>query len=672
MAELGTGLTPMDDGMMPDVVAKPGRNDDTPMVDGDNGDLVPLAAWLANRFGEMYQATRTTFDEADLHRAMYDGDQWDSRVMRALVDSGRPPVVYNVVGKALDNISGRERGMKLKPKLLPRHAGAQLLAEGLTRSLEFLREATKAPRALSQAFKNALLGPLGWVAVEYDDSNPTQQSHRVESIDPRFVLVDPAWVSDRPQDMADMCRLRMVALPRALKAYPGQAQALRAAVGTASSVEGSSGTANGGVPIGGDYGNIDGLYTTTWAPFGGSWGPLRRGWCDPFANMVMLREHWWWEEREGQFAVLPDGTSWELREDDPDLEAAAMQALQRGAVVRPGRVRDYFWAVCAGPVVLDWGPSPYWHRQMPYVPIVAFRDRFGLPYGIVRRMVWPQRQLNAANSRMMSAARSRWAIARKGALTPADKVRLERQLGWDNFLVEVDDPTGLQIGSDKGDVAMWANIQQDANAYLNETVGQNEANYGDASNEQSGAAIEARANQAAQNQGELFDNLRYSHGCLYELLLSNYMQFGTKEQFARIIGLQAMQEAGGQFDMLEFGRAMGEAVVSTLRFDVVMTDQVESGTQQQAKFRQATELMGLLPDAARAALTPDLIRMSDFPDAEGMALKVEQALAPMMAPQMDPMGQMGPGGPVPPPQEGLGPEVALPEGVMPEGLEVAA
>ena len=638
------------------------------MIDGPDGRLVPLSQFLADRFGEMYQASRTAFDEADLHRAFYDGDQWDSRVMRSLWGAGRPATVYNVVGKAVDNISGRERGMKLKPKLLPRHSDAQLLADGLTRAMEWLREATKAPRALSASFKNALLGPMGWVSIEYDDSNPTMQAHRIEAIDPRFVLVDPAWVSDNPADMADMCRLRMVALPRALKAYPDQAAALRAAVGTASEVEGSSGTANGGVPIGGDYGNVDGLYTTTWAPFGGSWGPLRRGWLDPFTNMVMLREHWWWEEREGQFAVLPDGTSWELREDDPELYQAAQVALNKGAVVRPGRVRDYFWAVCAGPVVLDWGPSPYWHRQMPYVPVVAFRDRFGLPYGIIRRMVWPQRELNASHSRMTSSARSRWAIARKGALTPADKARLERQLGWDNFLVEVDDPSGLQIGTDKGDVPMWANIQQDALAYLNEAVGQNEANYGDTSNEQSGAAIEARASQAAQNQGELFDNLRFAHGLVYELALSNFLQFGNRDQYARILSLQAAQSMGDKFDLVAFGRAMGEAVISTLRFDLVMTDQVESGTQQQTRFRQASELLALMPDQVRAALAPDLVRMSDFPDAEGMALKVEQALNPMMAPGMAPPGPMGPPDTLP----GLEAEALQPEGIPPEGMEVAA
>lgn len=668
MEALGTGLTPMDDGLLPDVVEKPSKAGLTPMIDGPDGRLVPLSQFLADRFGEMYQASRTAFDEADLHRAFYDGDQWDSRVMRSLWDAGRPATVYNVVGKAVDNISGRERGMKLKPKLLPRHADAQLLADGLTRAMEWLREATKAPRALSASFKNALLGPMGWVSIEYDDSNPTMQPHRIEAIDPRFVLVDPAWVSDNPADMADMCRLRMVALTRALKAYPDQAAALRAAVGTASEVEGSSGTANGGVPIGGDYGNVDGLYTTTWAPFGGSWGPLRRGWLDPFTNMVMLREHWWWEEREGQFAVLPDGTSWELREDDPELYQAAQMALSKGAVVRPGRVRDYFWAVCAGPVVLDWGPSPYWHRQMPYVPVVAFRDRFGLPYGIIRRMVWPQRELNASHSRMTSSARSRWAIARKGALTPADKARLERQLGWDNFLVEVDDPSGLQIGTDKGDVPMWANIQQDALAYLNESVGQNEANYGDTSNEQSGAAIEARASQAAQNQGELFDNLRYAHGLVYELALSNFLQFGNRDQYARILSLQAAQNMGDKFDLVAFGRAMGEAVISTLRFDLVMTDQVESGTQQQTRFRQASELLAMMPDQVRAALAPDLVRMSDFPDAEGMALKVEQALNPMMAPGMAPPGPMGPADTLP----GLEAEAMQPEGIPPEGMEVAA
>lgn len=652
------GLTPVDDGQAP--------AGGLPLMMGPNGEMVPLDRWLGDAFGQMYQAARTSMDEAELHRAFYDGDQWDVRVMRALAASGRPPVVYNIVGKAVDNISGRERGMRLKPKLLPRHSGSQLLADGLTRSLEYLREATKAPRALSKVFKDGLLGPLGWLEVAYENEDPTKQPHRVDAVDPRFILTDPGWTTSKGSDIERLCRLRATTLPRALAAYPDQAEALKAALNQNLGVGDPSGTAFGGVPIGGDYGNIDGLYTTSWAPWGGTWGPLRRGWCDPLTGMIILREHWWWEERLGMFAVLPDGTAWEMRDDDPELEAAAQVALDRGAQVREGQVREYHWAVCAGPVVLDWGVSPYWHRQLPYVPFVAFRDRFGQPYGIVRRAVWPQRELNAAHSRMSESARSRWAIIQKGAMTPADKLRFERQLGWSNFVAEVDALGNIQIGSDKADTSMWANIQQDAQAYLHEGLGQNEANYGDTSNETSGKAIEERAAQAAQNQGELFDNLRETHTHLYELLLSNYLQFGTFAQFERVIGVQALERAGGQFDAVQFGRAMGEAVVSTLQFDLTMTDQVESGTAQQAKFRQAVELLGLMPDQVRLAMAPDLVRMSDFPDAEGMALKVEQTLAPLLAPQPVMGAPMGGPAPVLPPG---GQEVA-PE--LPQGLEVAA
>lgn len=600
------GLVALDDGQMPE--------DEPLMMVDEQGRHAPMGEYLLARFGLMWQHARDAFDEAETHHAMYDGDQYSAFVMRSLVQQGLPAPVINIVAKALDNMSGRERAQRLKPELLPRHAGSKILADGYARLLEYEREATKAPWKFSDAFESMLKGPGAWTSVTVDDTDPTKTPHRVDTIPFELMLVDPAWRSSDVEDAADLCQLVATRLAWAVEKYPQHADLLRSQMGR--ELEANS-PAMYGATTGGDYNNIPGLQTTTWAPWGAAGlGPMSKGWCEPGAGMILLRLHWWWTYEVATFAILPDSTAFELRRDDPELMAAFQMAMAQGAVLREGQVRQYHWALCVGPLVLDHGPSPYWHRRFPYVWWEAFRDRYGQPYGIVRRMVWPQREVNTAHLRKNESARSRWAIVRKGSMTPYEYQQLQLSLGRSNFVVQVNSTGDLRIDSDKQDAVMWANFEEQAIAYVDEVAGLNEAAYGDRSNEKSGEAIKARAAQASQNQGKLFDNAQRAQQRSYELMLSNIVQVTTREKAQRVVGLRNQGTPFNQVDVMQFGAALGASVLTALGFDLIISDQVESATQQQQAREDNERLIGLLPDQLRAMAIPMLLREEGFAGAE--------------------------------------------------------
>jgi hypothetical protein len=108
---------------------------------------------------------------------------------------------------------------------------------------------------------------------------------------------------------------------------------------------------------------------------------------------------------------------------------------------------------------------------------------------------------------------------------------------------------------------------------------------------------------------------------------------------------------------------VGRAVLginSLFRFDLRLEDQAETTTEREAVMQQAIDLTGMLPDPAKAAIVPDILRMSDFPGKDEMATKAEAALAP---PPMPGAGMPGMPPDVPPLPEG-----PPAEGLMPPGF----
>lgn len=614
----------------------------------------PLGDRLNGAFNKAYAAAMPTLQEASEHRAFYDGYQWSEEQRAELIAQGRAPIVINQVAKAIDNVCGRERGMRLKPKLLPRNAQDALLADTLTHAVEYVREASQMPQALSQAFKDAAVGPLGWVGVEFDDTDPTTEAIKVERIHPLLMLRDPNSVRQDLSDCRFLVRRRRVPYDVARAAYPEAQGALDQAIAMDATAWGAK------------YGRILGDYDNQPGRMG--WGWVADGgvisYCDHQLREVELREFWWWHYESARFVVLPDGAVTELEEGNAYAEAKAVEAVMAYGpqVLREGRVKCFRWAVCAGTTVLATGKSEDKHRRFPYVPIWCKLDDLNRPYGLVRAMLDPQKELNTARARLNESARSRWAIAQEGLFSPGKWLEFVRDLSRSTFAVQVKNPAGLQIGSDKADAAMWANQQETARREIDDVAGLNEANYGDRSNETSGEAIKARAAQAAQNQGEIFDNLRTATTQVTQLVMALMVQYYHPEKLARLVEASSLGQ-GKAVDLDALRLKLSAAPVNALQFDVVCADQVETGTEQQAKMRQATDLMGMLPDAVRVALLPDVLRMSDLPEADAMAAKAEQFTAQAL-------GQGGPAGPVPalPTEEpliGAAPVPALAQEVMP-------
>lgn len=332
------------------------------------------------------------------------------------------------------------------------------------------------------------------------------------------------------------------------------------------------------------------------------------------------------------------------------MDAAA--AIFDGATVHQGTRRCYYYAICVGETVLESAKSPYRHDHgFPYVPVWAYRNRYNRPFGPGLMQLDAQRDLNVNYSRATEAIRSRYALLRSNAL--GKKITLEQftdLLGRPNFAAEVDMPEAIKIESDAQLTGTWLQLGEKVEKEIDDIVGHNEAAYGDKSNERSGTAIRARQQAQSLNYGELFDNLAFARRIAGEIIVSLVQQFYTPEKIRRIIEAQAQMDGDANIDWLDKVMA---GPITQLRFNIKIEDQVQSTTERQAALQQRIELIGMLPDPLKPVMLPSTIRMTDDPEKDELAARLEQMLMPAPpAPDGAPMaapGPLPPGMPTPPP-----------------------
>lgn len=574
--------------------------------------------------------------EALEDRAIYDGDgQWPEKVKRARELDNKPTTAINVVGKAVDNMGGKERANRYSWKVLPIGDADVRSASAMTKCLAYLADVTKAKYAMSLAADDARKGPFGVLEVGLDDANPARESLFVKQGDPFEWVFDPYTRQPDLSDCRYMVKFRQVDLDLAEAAFPEKAEQLRALASASRDPFGPR------ARVAGDYGN---------APAGaGGTGensmPLD---VDPERERVLLREHHWWVNEPGDFFALPDGRVYDWTEAiaRPDF----FDLVQAGGKRRKGTKRCFYVTVVCGDALISHQKSEYPFERFPAVIVWCYRDRNGLPYGVIRRMRDPQRSLNVAFARFNEAARSRWAIWKKGALGNTRAADVARRIGSSTFTLEVAQPENFQIGSDKGDAQLWDGMMDRAASYVDDTSGQNEASYGDKSPETSGIAIQTKVAQQMQNLGIVFDYVRLARLLVGEMLLALFQKFTDPAKAARI--LETAVRRDGQQDELAWLAAGGADPIGQAKYDVAIEDQAETATERRAMMELAVQLVGMAEGPQRAKLLPGIVRMSDFENKEEMAAALEEVFAVMFpAPAPPPMG----GDPGVPPDLALGP-----------------
>jgi hypothetical protein len=268
------------------------------------------------------------------------------------------------------------------------------------------------------------------------------------------------------------------------------------------------------------------------------------------------------------------------------------------------------------------GESPYRHKRFSLVPIWGFkRKKDGTPYGIVRNLRDPQKDLNKRRSKALYLLSANRVIADDDAIKDTDQ-------SWDDIVQEANRPDGLikmnpksqrgiEIQNETNLAKEHVALMEQDEKYIQSASGVTDEMMGRDTNAVSGKAIRARQEQGGIVTTAFFDNNRLAFKLSGEIILSMIEQLYTQEKKLRITG----GENGKMPEFIEINKLdpdTGEVIgdITASQADFVISEQDYSATIREAMFESMTEIVKTMQPEASIQILDLVFELSDLPGKE--------------------------------------------------------
>ncbi len=438
--------------------------------------------------------------EAKLCWDFYDGDQWSAEEASRLAEFGQPAIVINKIAAKVDNLAGVEVSGRTRVVYRSRSGepGEESTARALTDVALYVAEQSEQALAISQVFRDGLVGGIGWLEIGVEDEVAGPRIF-CRSEDPMSVVFDPL---SRRADMSDarfVARERWLGVDELERLFAGKASAVKAAVASR----------NWNAVIGNARDEV-------------RWYSAER----ELFRVVEIQ----YTEMCRQWAVrLPDGrltVTWQK----PESGIGQIEKVQDMP-----RVRVAYLSGADGEAgLLDdrWLPDGF--EGFTLMPFIYRRQRCdGRPYGMVRAAVDPQRELNKRRSKAMHLLNTAQVIADIDAVDDPNVLAREaarpdgvilKRAGKDLRIIRNTDLASSQVA-----------VMDQASRDIQEVIGIYDETLGKQSNATSGVAIQQRQVAGGLNQMALFDVFRVLKRKLGRQVLGLIRQTFGHEMVIRIV-----------------------------------------------------------------------------------------------------------------------------------------
>lgn len=559
--------------------------------------------------------------QADREADYADGNQLDSDLLQRMRAIGMPPAKENIISSAVATVCGYEAKTRTDWRLTPDgDQSSKDLADALNFRLNQSERYSKADKALSQAFRAMIVTGIGWVEVG-------RAANSLEfPIKCRYVHRNEIWWDMRATeaDLSDarwLRRRRWVDKAKAARLFPEHKELLlRSLVGW---MQDEADTLDGGTS------------TKLAAAFEAerAWTQVEDAWFNTENRTVAIDELWYrrWETRV--MLKIKGGRAVEYDKNNPmHLAAASNGAATLTEEVMP-IVRRAYWA---GPHCLFDGESPYPHAHFPYVMVRGYaEDMTGIPYGLVRDMIFPQDNLNSTISKL------RWGMATartertKGAVAMTDDQfrRMSARVDADIIL----DPAHMAQPGARFEVKrdfqlseQQLKLMNDSRAAIQRVSGITDAFMGQAGSATSGLQEQTQLEQSQVSIADLLDNFKEARQQVGELILAMLIEdLGDEEQTLVIEGDVLNPSRTVSINVQEIDPTTGVAYrsndVQQARLNVSMDDVPTSSGFRAQQLNALTEAVKSAPPQLQQIILPYMVHMMDLPKKEDIVQAVMQA-----------------------------------------------
>jgi len=548
--------------------------------------------------------------KADRESDYYDGNQLDSEVMRKAKERGLPPAIEPLVGPTIDAVLGMEAKTRTDWRVIPDSDKANDdVADALNYRLNQAERHSRADAACGDAYASQIKVGLGWVEVAREQ-DPFKYPYRCADVHRNEIW----WDWKAKPDMSDaryLIRRKWMQRNLAALMIPEQAELIEHA--------GSGWQQFDPGMLGLEGGSSTGL-ANSWLDERG-WSIEEQNWRDIHNQQVCLFEVWYRDWQRVTVIKSPDGR---VIEYDPG-NMMHMQAVASGMVeVSSAVVGKVRLAWFMGPHKLADMASPYKHNKFPYVPFWGKReDRTGVPYGLIRGMIYLQDEVNARIARMQWGLAATRTTRTDGAVLDDDD-SFREEVGRPDADIVLDAEAMRQGGVFKVERDFELNRQQyerlvDAREGIKRAGGIYNAFMGQEGQAKSGVAISGLVEQSNQTLADINDNFKTARQDVGDLLLSMIIEdLSGKQEEVFIDGQSLKDDRTVMLNQPMTDESTGiqylDNDVQRTKLKVTLADVPSSPSFRAQQLSAMSESFKAAPPEYQKIMMPHLFNLMDVPN----------------------------------------------------------
>lgn len=559
--------------------------------------------------------------KADRQMDYCDGNQLDSEILRKMQEIGMPPAIEPLIGPTIDSVLGMEAKSRTDWRVIPDgDKTGDAVAAALNFKLNQAERHSRADTACSDAYASQIKVGIGWVEVSRE-SDPFRFPYRCEAIHRNEIFWD--WLSKPDLSNARyLVRRKWTDRKLAKLKFPDKADLIEH---------------SGAGWLGIDPGNLtlDGGSSTdlamAWADERG-WSIEEQEWRDVNNRRVCLFEVWYRDWVRTLVLKSPDGRVVEFDHNNPmHVEVVASGAIEPTYAV-VGKVRVAMWL---GPHRLHDGPSPYRHNKFPYVPFWGKReDRTGVPFGLVRGMMYLQDEVNARIAKMQWGLASVVTTRTQGAVVGTDEqfrnevARVDADIILDaNHMAK----PGATFNIERN---FQLNQQQyerlvDAREGIKRTGGIYNSFMGQDGQAKSGVAISGLVEQSTQTLADINDNAKTARQDVGDLLMSLIIDdLAGKPEKVHIDGKAVLPDRVIDLNVKccdpDSGIEYLDNDVERTKLKVTLSDVPSTASFRTQQLAAMSEAFKSAPPEYQKIMMPHLFALMDVPNREDIIKAIKE------------------------------------------------
>ena len=579
------------------------------IISDEYGELSKFRKW----FKGAIEAWQKWQDEAKEDYDFVAGKQWRPEEIAEFEKQEKPPLVINRIRPLINILSGWQRSNRFDLSFLPRTGDDIELAdlrEGITK---YIMDKCNYETSESTVFQDCAIGGIGWFYVRYKyDYEIDKGQALIERVDPFSVYCDPEAHELDFSDAKFICRARWADKDELIQLYPDKAEEIE-----------------------NNYSVYDPAEKETRSEV-----EINPIWYNSELKKIRVVECWYKKQETQTIFYTADGQTIPVTEENQE-QISLLMAQNLIADYKDVPVTNIYCCTFFDRTLLENIPSPYQHKQFPYVPMIYEYYGVGdVPAGFVRSLKDPQRELNKRRMQqlhLLNTTAGGGGFVEEGAMSAEQFEEFEKKNNIPGHFNKVM-PGGISKileREPKNPPVGIIQAEQQATADLMAISGINENLLGtDINPGSSGRAIELKQRQSITHLSVIFDALRTAKKKIAFLLWGStgrkgiVPQFYTAEEVYRIQGENGQKFVPVNQQVIEQDPLAG-TVVKTLNdlsvgdFDIVVSDIESSTTQRRAKamlFTDAASKLGLPPQVAM----PAMLELYDIPKRDQLIKSYQQ------------------------------------------------